>query len=202
MSNLNKTTIQGITMNTYGKATNQHNQTMLVTEIYFNDKDNLLLKGYIVKESGNVEAVTQYYSDMVECEFGVTQKGLELITLKDRELTDIIPVFFDNSGYSRSYSLLTVGEYLHLKQYDLEGEPVYLTTKEEIENIKVYSYDVTYDEYLEQKQILDHIVDVIDGKHPEIEYELSRSYIQSIWLQLDASCTENPTSYNFDDLPF
>ena len=66
------------------------------------------------------------------------------------------------------------------------SEPVYIATREEIErSIKTCSYDLNYDQYLEQKEHLTNILDVIDGDKPDVEYDISLKYIQSVWYQLD-----------------
>lgn len=204
----------------YGTATNSMGQSMIVTEAFFNSKGTLLLKGYetevgfnwyTLNEESQRIPVTQGYFDIVKCDWEVEQLVLELTTLKDREVTDVIPVFFDNSGYSRYYSLLTVGDYLEERD-NYNSEPVYIASKEDIKcNIKSCSYDLNYDEYLEQKDRLNYILNVIEGNNPEVEYNLAQEYIKSVWYQLnpeDYSSTTlvysraNDALESIDDLPF
>lgn len=177
----------------YGLAINSQGYIMTVTGAHL-VKNKVWLEGYeseidfnrvTMQESVTIIPVCQVYSDVESCDFEVKNLVLETTTINDRELTDVIPVFFDNSGYSRYYSLLTVGDYLE-EMDNYTSEPVYIATREEIErSIKTCSYDLNYDQYLEQKEHLTNILDVIDGDKPDVEYDISLKYIQSVWYQLD-----------------
>ena len=172
----------------YGTATNSLGHSMTVTDAFFNKKGTLLLRGYVtevgfnwytLEEESDRIPVIQGYFDIVKCDWEVEKLSLELITLRDHSLLDIVPVLFNNNNYSYWYTLMTVAQYLEAKKMATEGkhEYCYIATLKEAKN-ELYSCS-SYNEDLQQ------FVLALEGNNEELEYSVRQNYIQSIWSQLE-----------------
>ena len=199
----------------YGTATNSLGHSMTVTDAFFNEKGTLLLRGYVtevgfnwytLEEESDRIPVIQGYFDIVSCDWEVEKLVLELVTLRDYSLMDVIPVLFDND-VDYSYALMTVAEYLEAKEMAMGGEcdPCYVATLKEVKT-KLHICDYDFED-------LEEIVQALEGCNIELEYAVRQASIVSTWNSIDPQDALLPEGYQYlpinpsldyldDDLPF
>ena len=193
-----KNQVNDLNMNTvYGNATDSLGNVMTVTGALFNSNGTLLLKGYVTEHTFdwvtltpemNYLSVLQGAFDVESCDYLVEKLILEMETLKDKDMSDIVPVILDNSGYSTYCTVMTIKEYLEAKEDAKQGwcEPIYIATIEEVQSSLIgCGSELDYYEYLEQKERLQGILELLKGNNVELEYNIRYDYIRSIWLNFE-----------------